>query len=37
MSDVTVKVHLAQVMEKMKADSLPDLVRFAERLLGPSG
>jgi FixJ family two-component response regulator len=37
MSEVTVKVHRAQVMEKMKADSLPDLVRFAERLLGPSG
>lgn len=32
LSEVTVKVHRAQVMRKMKAKSLPDLVRFADRL-----
>jgi FixJ family two-component response regulator len=31
MSEKTVKVHRARVMQKMKADSLPELVRLAER------
>lgn len=32
LSEVTVKVHRAQVMRKMEAKSLPDLVRFADSL-----
>ena len=32
LSEVTVKVHRAQVMRKMQARSLPDLVRMADRL-----
>ena len=35
-SEVTVKLHRGQVMHKMSADSLADLVRMAERL-GVSG
>jgi FixJ family two-component response regulator len=31
-SEVTVKVHRGQVMRKMKASSLPDLARMADRL-----
>jgi FixJ family two-component response regulator len=32
LSEITVKVHRAHVMRKMEAKSLPDLVRFADRL-----
>lgn len=32
LSEVTVKVHRAQVMRKMQAKSLPDLVRYADKL-----
>ena len=32
-SEVTVKVHRGQVMRKMKASSLPDLARMADRLI----
>lgn len=32
LAEVTVKVHRAQVMAKMQARSLPDLVRMADRL-----
>lgn len=32
LSEITVKVHRAQVMPKMQAKSLPDLVRIADRL-----
>lgn len=32
LSEVTIKAHRAQVMRKMKARTLPDLVRFADRL-----
>jgi len=32
LSEITVKIHRGQVMRKMKAKSLPDLVRAADRL-----
>jgi FixJ family two-component response regulator len=31
-SEITVKVHRSHVMRKMKASSLPDLARMADRL-----
>ncbi len=36
-SEKTVKVHRAQVVVKMRASSLPDLVRMADRLGLPAG
>ena len=34
-SEITVKAHRGQVMRKMKAHSLPDLVTMAARLSAP--
>lgn len=36
-SEATVKLHRGQMMQKMHADSLPDLIRMAERLGVPAG
>jgi FixJ family two-component response regulator len=36
-SEVTLQIHRGKIMQKMAADSLPDLVRFAERLRIPIG
>ncbi len=35
-SETTAKIHRGQVMRKMQAESLPDLVRMAEKLRIPS-
>jgi FixJ family two-component response regulator len=35
-SEITVKVHRAQVMRKMNADSLPELARMADKLRLPA-
>jgi FixJ family two-component response regulator len=37
LSEMTVKVHRGQVMRKMHAGSLPELVRMADRLDVPTG
>jgi FixJ family two-component response regulator len=36
LSEMTVKIHRAQVMRKMRAGSLPELVRMADRLGVPT-
>jgi len=36
LSEITVKVHRASLMRKMKATSLPDLARMADRLSAPN-
>ncbi|AOO79631.1 response regulator transcription factor [Bosea vaviloviae] len=37
LSEITVKVHRGQAMRKMKAATLADLIRMADRLTSPGG
>ncbi|WP_306888965.1 response regulator transcription factor [Ancylobacter amanitiformis] len=37
LSEVTVKVHRSQIMQKLKARTLADLVRISDRLSGDAG
>jgi FixJ family two-component response regulator len=36
-TEATVKVHRSQLVKKMGADSLPELVRMADKIGGSSG
>jgi FixJ family two-component response regulator len=36
-AEITIRIHRGNIMKKMKADSLADLIRFADRLGIPQG